>query len=53
MNVDALAVAVGTAHGLYKAEPEIQQDLISSIASETGTPLVLHGATGGSRRSDS
>jgi ketose-bisphosphate aldolase len=46
VNVDALAVAVGTAHGLYKAEPEIQQDLISSIASETGTPLVLHGATG-------
>ncbi|WP_319476524.1 class II fructose-bisphosphate aldolase [Marispirochaeta aestuarii] len=44
--VDALAVAVGTAHGLYTAEPEIQQELISRIARETGVPLVLHGATG-------
>jgi len=43
---DALAVAVGTAHGLYKAEPKIQQDLISKIAKATGIPLVLHGATG-------
>jgi len=44
--VDALAVAVGTAHGLYTAEPKIRQDLISRIAEETGIPLVLHGATG-------
>lgn len=44
--VSALAVAVGTAHGLYKDEPEIQQDLISLIAEKTGVALVLHGATG-------
>jgi ketose-bisphosphate aldolase len=44
--VDALAVAVGTAHGLYTAEPKIRQELISQIAEATGVPLVLHGATG-------
>lgn len=44
--VDALAIAVGTAHGLYKEKPEIQSELISKIKNATTTPLVLHGATG-------
>lgn len=45
--VDALAIAVGTAHGLYKDTPKLQLDLISEIYSVVGeTFLVLHGATG-------
>jgi len=44
--VDALAIAVGTAHGIYKDVPKIQLDLINEIGSLTSTPLVLHGATG-------
>lgn len=45
--VDALAIAVGTAHGIYKDTPKLQQELISEIAGLLdGIPLVLHGATG-------
>ncbi len=44
--IDALAVAVGTAHGLYKETPRLRQEIISEIAGKTDTPLVLHGATG-------
>lgn len=44
--VDALAIAVGTAHGLYKEKPQIQSELITEIKKATTTPLVLHGATG-------
>ena len=44
--VDALAVAVGTAHGLYRDEPMIQQERISRLAADVSVPLVLHGATG-------
>ena len=45
-NVDALAIAVGTAHGIYKSEPHINFDVIKEIASITDIPLVMHGATG-------
>lgn len=45
-NVDALAIAVGTAHGIYKSEPHINFDVIKEIHSVVNTPLVLHGATG-------
>ncbi|MBR0577373.1 class II fructose-bisphosphate aldolase [Proteiniclasticum sp. BAD-10] len=44
--VDALAIAVGNAHGLYKSEPRIGLDRISEIARLTQTPLVLHGSSG-------
>ncbi len=44
--VDALAVAVGTAHGLYKSKPNIRLDLIVRIAENCPVPLVLHGASG-------
>ena len=44
--VDALAVAVGTAHGLYADEPKISFDTIRTIARRVGVPLVLHGASG-------
>ncbi|MBZ0096094.1 MAG: class II fructose-bisphosphate aldolase [Sulfuricella sp.] len=44
--VDALAVAVGTAHGIYKHEPKIDFDTIRNVAKATPVPLVMHGATG-------
>lgn len=47
-NVDTLAVAVGTAHGLYPKDkpPKLKIDLIKEIASRVDTPLVLHGGSG-------
>jgi ketose-bisphosphate aldolase len=44
--VDALAIAVGTAHGIYAQAPRISFETIEAIAGRTATPLVLHGATG-------
>lgn len=44
--VDALAVAVGNAHGLYVKQPELQIERIQAIHDAIGIPLVLHGGTG-------
>ena len=44
--IDALAVAIGTAHGFYKSEPELQLDLLSDIANICSSTLVLHGGSG-------
>ena len=44
--VDALAVAVGNAHGDYKFPPKLDFDRIAAIRETTGTPLVLHGGSG-------
>ncbi|MBO8125771.1 MAG: class II fructose-1,6-bisphosphate aldolase [Firmicutes bacterium] len=44
--VDALAVAIGTAHGQYKGEPKLDFDRLKQIAGAVETPLVLHGASG-------
>lgn len=44
--VDALAIAVGTAHGTYKLPPKLDFDRISEIAKTIDTPLVLHGGSG-------
>ena len=44
--VDALAVAVGSAHGVYKAKPKLRFDRISEIRAALPTPLVLHGGSG-------
>jgi fructose-1,6-bisphosphate aldolase class II len=44
--IDALAVAIGTAHGFYKEEPKLDFDRLTKIRSLTDTPLVLHGGTG-------
>lgn len=44
--VNALAIAVGTAHGIYKAAPEISFATIEAVAAAVQVPLVLHGATG-------
>lgn len=45
-NVDALAIAIGNAHGNYKATPKLRFDILEEVESLTDTPLVLHGGTG-------
>lgn len=44
--IDTLAVAIGTAHGMYKGEPKLDFDRIAEIDSLVDVPLVLHGASG-------
>lgn len=44
--VDALAVAIGNAHGDYRFPPKLDFDRISQIASAVDVPLVLHGGSG-------
>lgn len=44
--IDSLAVAIGTAHGLYKAEPKLDLERLSQIREVVDIPLVLHGASG-------
>ncbi len=44
--VDLFAPAIGTAHGFYKGEPDIQWELIREIKENCNKPIVLHGATG-------
>ncbi|MCR5734192.1 MAG: class II fructose-bisphosphate aldolase [Lachnospiraceae bacterium] len=44
--IDALAVAVGNAHGDYKFPPKLDFDRIETIAQKTQIPLVLHGGSG-------
>jgi tagatose 1,6-diphosphate aldolase GatY/KbaY len=43
---DALAVAVGTAHGFYNDKPRINFNLIAEMRAEDLPPLVLHGCSG-------
>lgn len=45
-NVDALAPAVGSLHGLYINEPKINFERIKEIKEVTKVPIVLHGGTG-------
>lgn len=45
-DVDALAVAVGTVHGLYKGKPDLDFDRLSKIRKNVDVPLVLHGGSG-------
>ena len=44
--VDYLAIAVGTAHGVYKGEPKLDYDRIKAIREVVDIPLVLHGSSG-------
>ena len=44
--VDALAIAVGTAHGMYKGEPKIRFDIIEKVSKNIEAPIVLHGGSG-------
>ncbi|WP_434797170.1 class II fructose-1,6-bisphosphate aldolase [Terrisporobacter vanillatitrophus] len=45
-NVDSLAVAIGTAHGVYDGIPKLDLDRLSEIRELVDVPLVLHGASG-------
>lgn len=44
--VDALAPAIGTAHGVYKGVPKINFDLVKQLNQAMDTPIVIHGGTG-------
>ena len=44
--VDTLAIAIGTAHGMYKGEPKLDYRRLSAINDLVDVPLVLHGASG-------
>jgi fructose-bisphosphate aldolase class II len=44
--VDSLAVAIGTAHGVYKGKPELDFDRLAQIVGLVDIPIVLHGSSG-------
>lgn len=44
--VDFLAVAIGTAHGIYKNTPKLDKQRLSEIRERVSIPLVLHGTSG-------
>ncbi|MEJ5198921.1 MAG: class II fructose-bisphosphate aldolase [Anaerolineae bacterium] len=44
--VDMLAVAIGTAHGVYQGEPKLDLDLLRDIRRRVDIPLVMHGGSG-------
>ena len=44
--VDALAIAIGNAHGNYKQEPKLRFDILEKVHELVDIPLVLHGGTG-------
>ncbi|MGH4122149.1 MAG: tagatose bisphosphate family class II aldolase [Clostridium sp.] len=43
--IDSLAVAIGTAHGLYHGDPKLDFDRLVEISKRVKVPLVLHGAS--------
>ena len=47
--VDALAIAFGTAHGFYTAQPALDFDVVKNVKAATALPLVMHGGSGVSR----
>ena len=44
--IDALAIAFGTAHGIYKTKPILNMDIITQVREYTDLPLVMHGGSG-------
>jgi tagatose 1,6-diphosphate aldolase GatY/KbaY len=44
--IDSLAIAIGTAHGVYKVEPRLDVERLSAIRKVVSIPLVLHGSSG-------
>ena len=44
--VDALAVAIGNAHGVYVGAPQLHFDILKEVRDRIDAPLVLHGGTG-------
>ncbi len=45
-DVDALAVAIGNAHGMYNGDPDLRLDRLQEINGIVDIPLVLHGGSG-------
>lgn len=45
-NLDVVAAACGTAHGMYKKEPRVRFELLQKVYDGCGVPLALHGGTG-------
>ncbi len=45
-NIDALAIAIGNAHGNYKQTPHLRFDILEKVKKSVNIPLVLHGGTG-------
>ena len=45
-NVDAMALSIGNAHGLYKGIPKLHYDVLEESSKLIDIPLVLHGGTG-------
>lgn len=45
-SVDALAVALGNIHGIYKSEPKLDFEKMEEIQEKTSVPIVLHGGSG-------
>lgn len=43
---DSLAVGIGTAHGVYKGEPNVRIDILKDIRAQADIPLVMHGTSG-------
>lgn len=48
--IDMLAVAIGNSHGVYKHKPELNIELLKELNEDLNTPLVLHGASGLSKK---
>lgn len=44
--IDALAISIGTVHGMYKGVPDIRVDILKKIKEKVHIPLVLHGGSG-------
>ena len=44
--IDALAIAFGTAHGIYKSKPVLNTEIITEVRKRTALPLVMHGGSG-------
>jgi len=45
-DVDFLAVAIGTAHGVYQGDPHLDLELLAAIRRRVAIPLVMHGGSG-------
>ena len=43
--VDALAISIGTAHGIYREQPKLNFERLTEIAAALPIPLVLHGGS--------
>lgn len=44
--VDALAIAFGTVHGVYKGTPKLDLERLTTIKNMVSVPLVMHGGSG-------